>query len=197
MVRRKIVDGRRLRSERSREAVAGALLALLEDGVPVPTARAVADRAGVSLRLVHHHFRDREALFAAAARLQNIRTAPLIQPIDPDTDFATRLAAFVPQRARLLEAVRPVRRAAVAMEPLSKGVRLHLDAFRRLKREQIVHLFAAELCQFPAAERKQAIAAACCAASWSAWEELRGNQSLSITAARNVMSRILRLVLTA
>lgn len=180
-------DGRHLRAERSRRAVAEALIDLLEANNTMPTAADIAERAGLSLRSVHHHFRDREALVIAAARLQNERTMHLIEPISPDAELGSRIKAFVKQRSKLLEAVGPVRRAAIAIAPVSETVRMHLDSFRKLKREQLAQLFADEINRYPKASRKHLIAAAACAASWSAWEELRANQRLSIAAARRVM----------
>ena len=44
-----VVDGRRLRSERSRLAIIEAALALQEEGVLVPTAQQISDRAGVHI----------------------------------------------------------------------------------------------------------------------------------------------------
>ena len=55
-------DGRLARGQRTRANVAGALIALLREGDTEPTARAVAERAGVSLRLVFHHFADMDEL---------------------------------------------------------------------------------------------------------------------------------------
>ena len=60
------VDGRRLRSERSRLAIIEAVLALQEEGVLVPTAQQISDRAGVGIRSFFRHFEDMEALFEAA-----------------------------------------------------------------------------------------------------------------------------------
>ena len=59
------VDGRRLRSERSRLAFVDAVLALQEEGVLVPTAQQIADRAGVGIRSFFRHFEDMESLFEA------------------------------------------------------------------------------------------------------------------------------------
>ncbi len=58
-------DGRRLRSERSRTAIINAALALMEEGVYVPTAQQISDRAGVGIRSFFRHFEDMETLFAA------------------------------------------------------------------------------------------------------------------------------------
>ena len=60
------VDGRRLRSERSRLAIIEAALALQEEGILVPTAQQISDRAGVGIRSFFRHFEDMETLFEAA-----------------------------------------------------------------------------------------------------------------------------------
>jgi len=60
------VDGRRLRSERSRFAIIEAALTLQEEGVLVPTAQQISDRAGVGIRSFFRHFEDMETLFEAA-----------------------------------------------------------------------------------------------------------------------------------
>ena len=44
------VDGRRLRSERTRLAIIDAAIALQEEGVLIPTAQQISDRAGVLIR---------------------------------------------------------------------------------------------------------------------------------------------------
>ena len=59
------VDGRRLRSERTRLAIIEAALALQERGVLVPTAQQISDRAGVPIRTFFRHFEDMETLFKA------------------------------------------------------------------------------------------------------------------------------------
>jgi len=155
-------DGRVERGERSRRAVADALLGLLRDGVGLPTAAQVAERAGVSLRLVHHHFRDREALFAAAMDRQREHLAPFVQSV-----------------------------AGLAFEPLSPVVRSSLGAIRAIKRNQVAQVFAPELDRYAGADREDLLAAACTASSWSAWEELRNYQGLSVPRARRVMRRAL------
>ena len=63
--RGKAVDGRRLRSERTRLAIINAALALQKEGFLVPTAQQISDRAGVLIRTFFRHFEDMEALFAA------------------------------------------------------------------------------------------------------------------------------------
>ena len=59
-----VLDGRRQRSERSRESIIDAGLALIEEGVLVPTAQQISARAGVGIRSFFRHFADMESLFA-------------------------------------------------------------------------------------------------------------------------------------
>lgn len=59
-----VPDGRRLRSERSRQAIIDASMALIEEGVLVPTAQQISERAGVGIRSFFRHFSDMENLFA-------------------------------------------------------------------------------------------------------------------------------------
>src|SRR5215210_6885295 len=75
------VDGRTARAERTRAALAEALLSLLEEGDLRPTAASIAARAGVSERTLFQHFPEREALFHAAALAQAERIAPLLREL--------------------------------------------------------------------------------------------------------------------
>ena len=59
-----VPDGRRQRSERSRQAILDAGAALIEEGVLVPTAQQISARAGVGIRSFFRHFADMESLFA-------------------------------------------------------------------------------------------------------------------------------------
>lgn len=55
-------DGRTLRSERSRKKIVDAILELVDDGILVPTAQQVAERAKVGTRTVFRHFNEMDEL---------------------------------------------------------------------------------------------------------------------------------------
>ncbi len=192
MVAKKPGDGRRKRGERTRFAVADALISLYEEGSLRPTAAMVAQRAGVSTRLVHHHFRDRETLLDAAANRQMARTAKYVEPVPLDQPLSSRLETFVRVRTRLLEAIGPIRRAAMAEAPFSQVIKQRLAAFRAAKREQVALAFGLEL---DGARSGDQLVALCAVASWSMWEELRANQGLSVARARRVMQASLATLL--
>lgn len=185
-----------MRAERSRAAVIVATLDLLRDEGAAPTAADVAARAGVSLRLVFHHFPDMQAVLHQAVRLHFERVRPrLATRALPPLPFDRRLSLFVRERGALYEHIGPVRRAG-ASAPLSEETRAMLEAFREAKREQTKAVFAPELSRFPAAERRERLAGAQAAASFATWESLRTHQGLGEAAARRVLRRMLRALLT-
>jgi AcrR family transcriptional regulator len=186
-----------MRSERSRAAVVEALLDLLEEGDLRPTAARVAERAGVSLRTVFLHFRDLEALFAAAADRQLARLAHLAPRLQSTGPLTARLARFVKQRAELLETIAPVRRASLLMEPFSREIAARLAGARRLARAQVEQAFAPELALLAARERREVGVALAASTSFSSWEVLRRHHGLSVERARKVMTRMLRALLHA
>ena len=184
-------DGRVLRGERNRRAVVEAMLALIEEGDPQPTAKRVAERAGVALRSVFHHFDDVESVLAAAARLQAQRHWHVVQPVAPGLPLGDRVARVVAQRATLFERIAPARRAALVAEHDSPVIRAWLGEGRATLRRQLVATFAPEL----AGEGRDLLAALELCASWTAWESLRRSQGLSVSAARRVMARLLNALL--
>jgi TetR/AcrR family transcriptional regulator of autoinduction and epiphytic fitness len=189
------VDGRRARGERARAAVVDAILDLLQEGDLRPTAERVAARAGVSLRLVFHHFADIESLYAAAADRQTERLAALFKPISPEGQFDARLEAFVQQRARMWERIAPVRRASLLLEPFSGEIRRRLAAARTLARREAARVFAHEIARVRADLRDDIVEALGAASSWQTWETLRRHQGLSIERSRRTVATIVRALL--
>ena len=180
-------DGRSLRAERSRRAVAAAMLALIREGNHRPKAAEVAERAGVSLRLVFHHFEDMAAVYREAFRMQSETVSRLlVLEVTPETALAPRLDAFAQNRARFFETVTPVRRAARYVERDSEMVASALDQVRTFKREQVAWLFGPEVA---AREDRgaQCLAALQATSSWMFWESLRAHQGLAEDAAQAVL----------
>jgi TetR/AcrR family transcriptional regulator, regulator of autoinduction and epiphytic fitness len=188
-------DGRTVRAERTRQALVDALLALLYEGQLQPTAERIAQRAGVSERSLFQHFADREALYQAVAVQQYERTVPTLEPIDVSLPLPERIEAFVEQRARLLETVTPVRRAALLLEPESEMVSNWLQTTRRQKAREVERVFRAELEQFPQTERGVLLAALVAASAWTSWEALRAHQRLSVDRSRAAMRATLTALL--
>jgi AcrR family transcriptional regulator len=190
------LDGRLARSARTRRAVVDALLDLLNEGDLRPTAARIAERAGVSLRLVFHHFDDLDTIYSELADRQTERVEPLIKPIDVALPFPLRVEVFSAQRGRVLETLSPVRRSAVLMEPFRPALAKRLKQSRDLMRAAAIAAFQPELKMISADERRTKIAVLDVVTSWVAWEQMRRHQGLSETEAREVMATSIRALLT-
>ncbi|MEQ1786932.1 MAG: TetR/AcrR family transcriptional regulator [Acidimicrobiales bacterium] len=182
-------DGRTLRSMRTREAIVDATIGLLEDGDLRPTAPRVADRAKVSVRSVFQHFDDLERLHAAVAERLVERVAVLVLPVAPDLPLDARLDQFVHQRALLLEAVTPIRRAAVVHGPFSSEITARLRDGQSFLRDEVVRTFEPELAA-AGPVRDDVLDCLDAALSWSTWEGLRASLGRSQVDAERVMRRL-------
>jgi AcrR family transcriptional regulator len=181
------LDGRILRGQRTKQAVVEAFLSLMEDGDPQPTARAIAGRAGVSLRSVWQHFEDLETLYLVAGRREMEKVWPLMAPIDLSLPVAERVTAFVARRVEALEMMAPVARAARLREPFSAQLRTNRDRFKKRYRDWIEASFEPELAELASRERPVVVEAILSAGSFSAWFALREEQTLPVGRARAVL----------
>jgi TetR/AcrR family transcriptional regulator, regulator of autoinduction and epiphytic fitness len=188
-------DGRTVRAERTRQALVDALLALLEEGDVQPTAECIAARAGVSERSLFQHFADREALYQAVAVQQYERIASTLEAIDVRLPLPERIDAFVKQRARVLEKITPVRRAALLLEPSSEVVSGWLGSARRQKAREVERVFRPELEKIGQPERGVVAAALVSVSAWTYWESLRAHQRLSVDRSRGAMHAALTALL--
>lgn len=132
---------------RTRAAILEALLALVRAGAINPTAAEIAREAGVSLRSIGQHFPTRGDLYDAAAALYQAR------PDSPEPDAAlplpARLDAFVPVRAKELEASRPIRASAAQFAPEFPIVAAAISGNAARRRAQVARVFATELADHP------------------------------------------------
>ncbi len=180
-------DGRARRAERSREAIAAALYALVGEGNPAPTAQQVAERAAVGIRSVFRHFSDMEALYATLdARLLE-EVAPLLRPIADDAGPEERAAALVDEREAIFERIAPFKRACDRMRwrsPYLTGTHRKLVQTLRLR----LLCWLPELADAPA----DLLEALDQATSFEAWDRLRTEQRLGRARARRAMGRSAR-----
>jgi TetR/AcrR family transcriptional regulator of autoinduction and epiphytic fitness len=187
-----VTDGRLLRANRTRDNVVDALLQLIDEGNLRPTAREIAARASVSLRSLYVHFDDVEALFFAAAVRNEERGAKHIPETRTEGTFEERLSAFVRRRALIYESGHNVRRAAVLQEPFSLAIRTILEEARKRGRHDIERVFARELADLTADQRRRRLAALDLASQASGWDLLREQHNLDVDEAVSVMSDMVR-----
>ncbi len=190
-------DGRLARGQRTRRRVAEALVDLLREGDPDPTAKAIADRAGISLRLVFHHFSDINDLYRVVATLQLERHWSELPTLSPKLPLATRIERTVRHRCTLYEEVTPVRRAAFRRAGTSPEVTELIAYTDGLLIENLSSAFAPELAAGPEGPDVEALIALDAASSWETWERMRRRSNLSAATSRRVMTRTLRALLGA
>jgi TetR/AcrR family transcriptional regulator of autoinduction and epiphytic fitness len=188
-------DGRTVRAERTRQALVEALLGLLDEGQPRPTAAEIAGRAGVSERSVFQHFPDREALLEAVAREQYQRVVPTLVPVDSSLPLAERIEQFVQQRSRLYERIGGVRRAGLLIEHESSSVAGWIDTARQQKAAEVERVFRRELDDTRPDEREPLRSALVMVCSWTAWDSWRTHQKLSVARARAALAAAIRALL--
>ena len=123
---------------------------LLRAGEPDPTAKAVARRAGVSLRLVFHHFADMDDLYQFVAALLLRRQWADMPQLSPQLSLSTRIERTVGHRAALFEETSEIRRALMCRAPTSPAVRQALATADDLFLQDLQATFAAELADLPA-----------------------------------------------
>jgi TetR/AcrR family transcriptional regulator, regulator of autoinduction and epiphytic fitness len=184
-------DGRVARGQRTRRAVADALMELLRAGDPDPTAKAVAWRAGVSLRLVFHHFADMDDLYQFVAALQLRRQWADLPQLSTRLSRPTRIERTVAHRAAHFEEITEVRRALACRAVTSPALRQAMGAADALLLDDLRATFAPELEALPASLRADHVAAMDTCTSWEAWERLRMAPGIPVRGARRVMSLML------
>src|SRR5690348_12328349 len=84
------VDGRTERGRQTRERIADAMLALLEEGETKFVAERIAERAGVSRRLVFHHFEDMAQLADAAITRRFDQLTSQVRPLPTEGPLEVR-----------------------------------------------------------------------------------------------------------
>jgi AcrR family transcriptional regulator len=184
------------RGEQTRARIADAVIDLLTETELPPTAKEVATRAGVSVRLVFHHFEDMDALYRAVARAQFDRHWRGLRPVAGDLPVGQRIDRTVHQRARLFDAVAPVRRKAATLALRHQDIAQSFELTNKMLRNWLEETFADEL-RTAGRSRPDLLAALEAAASWEMWDRLRRIQGLSAAAARRVVARTLRSLLNA
>src|SRR3954471_16491694 len=103
-------DGRRRRSQSSRDKIVAAMLELVAEGRITPSADEVASRAKVGLRTVFRHFADMESLYAALTHTLAEQYEMWLIPFD-SSDWRQQLVEIVERRTTTYERLLPFKRA--------------------------------------------------------------------------------------
>ncbi len=180
------VDGRRKRSERSCEAIISATLALMDEGVLVPTAQQVSDRAGIGIRSVFRHYEDMESLFAAAD--ESIRSSYEMLFIGGDRTgtIQQRLEKSIKHRSKAYDSVSNLILGTKAQLWRYEALRKNYARNQRGLRKDL-ESWLPEIQSLPKAKRE----AIDSVTSFDTWNRLRETQGLSKSASVEIVVSLL------
>lgn len=182
-----MVDGRRLRSERSRNAIIAAAVELMEEGVLVATAQQISDRAGVGIRSFFRHFDDMEALATAVDKQMGDSWSNLFVGGDRDGSLEERVQHAVELHADAYEQIWNIILSTAAQrwryEILRKN---YARATRRLRKD--LDDWLPELKAISREDREAVDAIA----SFEMWHRLREHQGLSKKSSSNIVINLLQ-----
>lgn len=174
-------DGRRLRSERTRHLIIEAYLGLLQETRSMPTAAAIARRAGYSVRSIFERFADLDALSLATADYAIALGQAEAVATDVEGDRPTRIRSHVRTRALACEKWLPLWRILTA-KPIQEQlpeIRARVVAVRRANVERLKLMYAPELATLDVKSQEQLLTALAALTSFESWEQLRSDFGLT------------------
>jgi AcrR family transcriptional regulator len=181
-------DGRRQRSQNSRDKIVAAMLELVAEGRITPSADEVASRAKVGLRTVFRHFADMETLYAALTHTLAEQYEMWLIPFD-STGWREQLVEMIERRTATYERLLPFKRAGDAHRHMSPAMQRHYAHVLRIMRQRLHTLLPSSIADD--ARRFETIDLML---SFEVWQRLRGEQQLDADQARDiVMQEIVRL----
>jgi AcrR family transcriptional regulator len=180
------VDGRRLRSERTRRNIIEAYLELLRRNPQSPTSAQIAKKAGVAVRSVFERFSDLAALTLATADYAISEGQAAAAPRDVDGDRPARIASHVRTRAAACESWSPLWRVMLTTEQQVKELHLRVVMARQANIARMRLMYEPELASLAEPEREQLLIAMATMISFESWDQMRDCYGLSSEGAQAV-----------
>jgi AcrR family transcriptional regulator len=173
------VDGRRLRSERTRRLIVEAYMALVRETRQVPTAAQIAERAGYSVRSIFERFPDLQALRLAATDYAIAEGRAQGALRDLDADRATRMRSQVESRGQGCERWLPLWRVLSTSLNESSELRERIRLVRQLVAMRLEFMFKPELSTLSDDERRKTLVALEAITDYESWGRMREMYGLS------------------
>ena len=175
------IDGRRLRSERTKQLIIEAYLALLREKplTPMPTAAEIAERAGYSVRSIFERFPDLHTLRVAAADYGLAHAAALAPARDVDADRPTRIKSQVETRAGTCERGVALWRALTVNVDEDDALKARLRTARTRTIDRLEIMYRPELSSLSEIERRNMLIALEALTDIESWARMREMHGLS------------------
>jgi AcrR family transcriptional regulator len=185
-------DGRRLRSNRSRQLIIESMLALIKQGNLVPTAQQVAEHANVGIRSVFRHFEDMESIFETASELCHREYRSLFIGGDRSGTLQERILHASECHANAYETISNIMLSGAARRWNSKVLqKSYLDYQYQLRRD--LDEWLPELVSLPE-NKRQAVDSI---ASFEMWQRLRNIQGLEKGQSINIIVEMLEALIAS
>lgn len=184
--KRRQVDGRRLRSERTRHLIIEAYLDLLKLAPGTPTAAQIAARAGYSVRSIFERFSDLDALGLAAMEYALAVGQAEAVARDVDGDRPTRIRSHVETRAYATEKWLPLWRILIRTQDKMPDLKSRIALARQGNLERLKLMYRPELSTLEAPARAQLLVALVVLISFESWDLMRDHFGLPPEEARDV-----------
>jgi DNA-binding transcriptional regulator YbjK len=179
------IDGRRLRSERTRLAIIEAYQELLRRNSVMPTAVQIAEQAGCSVRSVFERFSDLDALSLATADFTIAQGQAEAVARHVDGDRPTRIRSHVETRARACEKWLPLWRIITNQDQVAE-LRTRVVLVRLANIERMKLMYRRELSSLPEAAADELLIALAALTSFESWDQMRHCHGLSTDAAQGI-----------
>jgi AcrR family transcriptional regulator len=191
------VDGRRLRSERTRRLIVEAYMSLVRENAQIPTAMQIADRAGYSVRSIFERFPDLTALRVAATDYAIAEARGYSALRDLDADRMTRIESQVHQRGQSCERWLPLWRVLSFDASASPDLAQRIAMIRQLIVLRMEMMFKPELATVPESDRRKIVLALEALTAFESWARMRELYGLSVEQASGVWVRSIDRLLPA
>jgi AcrR family transcriptional regulator len=175
------VDGRRLRSERTKQLIIEAYIALLRENpaLPMPTSAQIAERAGYSVRSIFERFPDLNKLRIAAADYSLAQAAALAPARNVESDRGTRIRSQVETRAGTCERGVALWRVLLFSVAEDEDLKLRVRISRDRTIERMELMYRPELSTLPEHERKYMLVALEAITDIESWARMREQHGLT------------------
>jgi len=167
-------DGRRRRSERSRQQIVKAMLTLIRGGHVHPSAAEVAAAAGVGVRTVFRHFEEMDELRREMVQIVEAEVLPIVEAPLVARTWQSRLIELVERRARIYERVMPIKVAAGLDRFRSAYLMRNHRRFLAMERAGLERVLPASV-----GSRARLLEALDAVMGFQTWRRLRQDQRLS------------------
>lgn len=181
------VDGRRLRSDRSRQVIVESMLQLINDGNLVPTAQQIANHAKVGIRSVFRHFEDMEAIFETADQIWREGFIGKSSSVDPSLPLAQRLEWAISKMQEFYEDNSNIMKSTAIRRWRSAFLKQNYAKYQSQMRADIIRALP-EVGQLPGPSQEAIFAII----SFEYWDRLRDHQSLSTDESRELLIDLLK-----